>query len=104
MAIDYVADIAKYTDSVDEAVVNAMLKTYALVLKNQDAAQVSFSDPAELETVRENFLKKKLGLSDSNEVLDAAIAEVGSKISGRKNRITVYYLLAQHFNKLSVLK
>ena len=42
----------------------------------RDAASVSTSDPAELETVKQNFLIKKLGLEDG-EHLDSAIATVG---------------------------
>ena len=63
---------------------------------------MSFSDKAELKTVRENFLKKKLGLTSSDADLDAAIAEVGQKLKStrNKNRVTVYYLLAEKFGKL----
>ena len=40
-----------------------------------DASTVASSQPSELETVKNNFLIKKLGLSDGPE-LDAAIAKV----------------------------
>ena len=55
-------DISKYVSSPDEAVIEAMEKTYALALSNADARQVSFSDADELKTVRENFVKKKLSM------------------------------------------
>ena len=53
----------------------------------------------------ENFLIKKLGLSDADG-LDDAIAAVGEKMKGvsRKNRLTVYYLLAQQLGKLDALR
>ena len=103
--MDYVADVKKYTSSVDEAVVAAMEKTYRLVLSKPDTALVAWSDPEELETVKKNFLIKKLGLSDSAD-LDAGIDAVGAKLKGvsRKSRLTVYYLLAEHFGKLDALK
>ncbi|MFT3875982.1 MAG: DUF2853 family protein [Propioniciclava sp.] len=103
--MDYVADIKKYTDTVDESAVEAMAKTYRLVLSKTDSAVVAFSDPEELETVKKNFLIKKLGLTASDD-LDAGIAAVGAKMKGasRKSRLTVYYLLADHFGKLSVFK
>ena len=68
------------------------------------ASLVSFSDKAELARVRDNFLKKKLGLSQSDAELDAAIAAIGEvmKASRDKNRVTVYYLLAERFGKLSI--
>ncbi|MFA1530750.1 DUF2853 family protein [Corynebacterium belfantii] len=55
-----------------------------------------------MATVRENFVKKKLGITDSDEAIDAAIAEVGKRISGHKPRRVVYYLLAEKYGKLSV--
>lgn len=63
---------------------------------------MSFSDKSELKTVRENFLKKKLGLTNPDAELDAAIAAVGEKMKNakNKNRVTVYYLLAEHFGKI----
>lgn len=54
--------------------------------------------------VRNNFLKKKLGLTDSDADLDKAIMSAAEKMKGdrTKNRVTVYYLLAAHFGKLSM--
>lgn len=102
--MDHLADVKKYAKKVDEDVVAAMEKTYRLVLSKADSSQVSFSDEKELETVRENFLKRELGLTKSDAELDKAIKEVGEAISGRKNRLTVYYLLAEKFGKLDALK
>ncbi len=73
---------------------------------NKDAATVSGSDEAELETVKKNFLIKKLGLSDGPK-LDEAIASVMDaygKSNRNKYRAVVYYLLAKHFGKESVYK
>ena len=71
---------------------------------NKDASTVSGSDKAELETVKKNYLIKKLGLAD-NADLDAAIASVMEKY-GKSNpskyRAVVYYMLCTHFNKQSV--
>ena len=97
-----IEDIKKYAPAADEAVVAAMEKTYALALTNADARLVSYSDPDELKTVRENFVKKKLGVSASDADIDAAIAEVGKQIPGQKKRLTVYYLLAEKYGKLGV--
>ena len=103
--MDYVADVKKYTDAVDEEVVESLAKTYRLVLSKTDSAAVAYGDPAELETVKKNFLINKLGLSDADG-LDEAIAAVGAKMQGvrTKNRLTVYYLLAEHLGKLDALK
>ncbi len=71
---------------------------------NKDASTVAGSDPKELETVKNNFLIKKLGLSESDG-LDAAIEAVieqYGKSTKAKHRVVVYYLLTKHFNKESV--
>ncbi|WP_339920696.1 DUF2853 family protein [uncultured Flavobacterium sp.] len=71
---------------------------------NADAATVAGSQQAELDTVKNNFLIKKLGLADGAN-LDAGIDAIMEKY-GRSNknkyRAVVYYLLAVHFKKESV--
>ena len=71
---------------------------------NKDASTVSGGDQSELDTVKKNFLIKKLGLADDAK-LDDAIASVIEKIGKSersKYRAVVYYLLAVHFKKESV--
>ncbi len=71
---------------------------------NADAATVSGSDQKELDTVKKNFLIKKLGLADGPK-LDEAIASVIEKYgksNRNKYRAVVYYLLTKHFGKESV--
>ncbi|WP_341728558.1 DUF2853 family protein [Brooklawnia sp.] len=103
--MDYLADLKKYTTGPDEDVVAAMEKTYRLVLSQPDSAVVSYSDSEELERIKKNFLVRKLGLTDTDD-LDGGLEAVGAKMKGvhRKNRLTVYYLLAEHFGKLDVLR
>jgi hypothetical protein len=106
MATDWAADIKKYAPDADDAVIAKLLSTYRLALGNKDSAYVAASDPAELETVRKNFLKGKLGLTDDDAALDAAIKDVTTlmKADRLKSRATVYYLLAAKFGKLDVFK
>ena len=69
-----------------------------------DAALVSGSDEKELETIRTNFLIKKLGLSDGPDLkagIDAVIDRYG-RSNRQKHRPVVYYLLAKHFGRESV--
>lgn len=71
---------------------------------NADSSTISGSDSKELETVKNNFLIKKLGLADSpalDEAIHAVIEKYG-KSNPKKYRPVVYYLLAKHFNKESV--
>ena len=73
---------------------------------NRDSSTVSASDQSELDTVKNNFLIKKLGLSDGpklDEAIDAVMEQYGRSTKA-KYRAVVYYLLAKHFNKESVYK
>lgn len=68
-----------------------------------DAETVSGSDEKELATVKNNFLIKKLGLTDGPK-LDVAIATVIEKIgksNRNKYRAIVYYLLVKELGQES---
>ena len=71
---------------------------------NADSATVAGSQQSELDTIKNNFLIKKLGLA-AGPNLDAAIDVVMGKY-GRSNknkyRVVVYYLLTIHFKKESI--
>jgi hypothetical protein len=69
-----------------------------------DASTVASSQPGELETVKQNFLVRKLGLVNGED-LDAAIEKVietYGKSERNKYRAVVYYMLVKHFGKESV--
>jgi hypothetical protein len=73
---------------------------------NADAATVSGSQQSELDTIKNNFLIKKLGLKDGADLdkgIDAVIEKYG-RSNKNKYRAVVYYLLAVHFKKESVYK
>jgi hypothetical protein len=66
-----------------------------------DASLVSGSDQSELDRVKNNFLIKKLGLTDGpalDEAVKTAVAAMGSA-NKSKHRVLVYGILAKHFNK-----
>lgn len=100
---EHKATVAKYSSKVNSTALDAMAKNYALVLSNKDSQFVSCGDDRERTTVRENFLKKKLGLSSPDAELDAAIDSICQtmKEDRFKSRLAFYYLLAEKFNKLS---
>ncbi len=69
-----------------------------------DASTVAAGQPQELETVKDNFLIKKLGLADGPQLMDAinqAIDTYG-KSERNKYRAVIYYMLTKHFGKESV--
>jgi hypothetical protein len=71
--MDHLADVKKYSSSVDEAAVAGMSKTYALVMSKADTRYVAASDPVEVQRVVDNFCKKKLGRKESDADLTAVV-------------------------------
>ena len=71
---------------------------------NADASTVAAGQDSELETVKENFLMKKLGLADSPQLMEAinSVIETYGRSERNKYRAVVYYLLTKHFGKESV--
>ena len=102
---NYGEDVAKYTESVDEAAVAGIAKHLGIALRNRDSSLVSCSDKSEKERVRESWLKKKLALTDDDASLDAAVDAVCATMSAdtTKHRVTFYYLLAEQYGKLADL-
>lgn len=69
---------------------------------NRDSSTVAATDKSEVETVKKNFLMKKLGLPD-NAATDEGLAAVLKQYDDRtKYRAVVYYMLAKHFGKESI--
>ena len=66
-----------------------------------DASTVAGSQPGELETVKNNFLIKKLGLSDGPELMAAinSVIDTYGRSERNKYRAVVYYMLTKHFGK-----
>lgn len=71
---------------------------------NADASTVAGSQESELETVKKNFLMKKLGLADGPELMEAinSVIEVYGKSERNKYRAVVYYMLVKKFGKEAV--
>jgi hypothetical protein len=69
-----------------------------------DASTVAGSQPSELETVKKNFLMKKLGLADSDDLMGAidSVIETYGRSERNKYRAVIYYMLTKHFGKESV--
>lgn len=71
---------------------------------NADGSTVASSQASELETVKDSFLVKKLGLSESPELMEGInkVVETYGKSERNKYRAVVYYMLTKHFKKESV--
>lgn len=69
-----------------------------------DASTVAASQESELETVKKNFLMKKLGLADGPELMEAinAVIETYGRSERNKYRAVIYYMLTKHFGKEAI--
>ncbi len=106
--------IAKYADDLktkckmtpDMAFLTKVTIGCGPAIYNADSATVAGTDASELETVKNNFLIKKLGLADGPKLMEAinAVIDTYGRAERNKYRAVVYYMLAKHFGKESVYK
>lgn len=85
---------------IDHELLDDLVGRMKLIVSNRDAMLVSGSDPVELETVRKNFVVKKLGIDDK-EKGEAAVTKVAEKMSDikQKNRVAFYYMVQKELGK-----
>lgn len=71
---------------------------------NADSETVAGTDKSELETVKNNFLVKKLGLADGPALMEAinAVIDTYGRAERNKYRAVVYYMLTKHFGKEAI--
>ncbi|MDQ6772145.1 MAG: DUF2853 family protein [Candidatus Dormibacteraeota bacterium] len=102
MAQEHIAAVQKYVTGPNEAVVDGIVKHLGIALQSRDSSLVACSDKSERDRVRDSFLKRKLGLTGSDDQLDAAVMEICQKMQAERDkpRVTFYYLLAEKFGKL----
>ncbi|WP_394972262.1 DUF2853 family protein [uncultured Croceitalea sp.] len=103
----YAADIkSKFGETPDMDLLTKVAIGLGPAIYNLDASKVSGSDDKELQTVKNNFLMKKLGLSDSPQLMDAinSVIDKYGRSDKNKHRAVIYYQLARHFKKESVYK
>ncbi len=85
----------------DEYIAN-IAKSLGPAIYRADTEIVACGDKSELDRIRNNYLKKKLGLEDDNQTLDAMIQRVCEKLgtsNRRKYRALFYGLLAKEAGK-----
>jgi large conductance mechanosensitive channel len=101
---DWAVDVLKYSPAANAKAIAGVVRYCGIALRNRDSSLVAFSDKTEVTYVREHFLKKKLALTLPDSELDSALDAVGERMKAdrTKNRVTVYYLLAEHFGMLSM--
>ncbi len=103
--IKYWENVKKYDEAADEEIVKKIVNHLGIALNSKDASLVACSDEEERNTVRDSWLKKKLGLEADDADLDAKVMAVCETMKEDKNkcRVVFYYLLAKTEDKLSEL-
>jgi len=100
-----IAEAKKLNLNISDDLITKVVISLGPSVYNKDAEVVACGQPAELDRVKNNFLKKKLGLTNDDAELDKAIKEVCEQLgtSNRsKKRVHMYALLAMKFNKTDV--
>lgn len=104
--------IAKYADDLknkckvtpDMALLTKVTIGCGPAIYDADSETVAASQESELETVKKNFLMKKLGLADGPELMKAinSVIDTYGRSERNKYRAVVYYMLTKHFGKEAV--
>ncbi len=100
----YTSEAEKLDIAIDADLFKLVAKGLGPSIYKEDAELVSSSNKAELDTIKKNFLIKKLGQDDS-EKLDEAIQKVIDTLGSsnrRKYRALFYYLLVKELGAESV--
>jgi hypothetical protein len=96
--------VAQYRAAMDKLGISYTVGKFEAVTKacgpsiyNKDAETVSSSDQAEMDRVKNNYLKKKLGLTDSDDldgIVQYAVDKMGA--SNRNKYRAIFYYLCSH--------
>lgn len=90
----------------DVDLLRKIAKSMGPSIYNADAETVASSSESEVDTVKKNFVMKKLGETDESKVNEAVnqVLEKYGKSNRNKYRVVIYYLLTKHFGKESLYK
>ncbi len=98
----YQAENKKLNLGLSDDYIAKISKSLGPAIYRADTEIVACGDKSELDRIRNNYLKKKLGLEDANDKLDEMIQRVCKKLgtsNRRKFRSLFYGLLAIEANK-----
>jgi len=92
--------------AVDRPLLEAIAKSLGPSIYQKDAVLVAAGQKSELETIKKNYLIKKLGCPDGpglDTAMNKAITKIG-KSRRNKMRPVFYYLLVKELGKESVYR
>ncbi len=96
------AQLVELGVDVNDALLEKLVKGFGIANMSLDASLVSASDQSELDTLKDGFMTKKLGMDDA-AAKDAAVTAVMEKMKQfrQKRRGAVCYLLTVDLGKES---
>lgn len=97
----YKSNMEKLGLDYEEDKLRACVKACGPSIYNADSETVSSGDPEEMARVKNNYLIKKLGLSEEDDldaILDYAVEKIG-KSNRKKYRAIMYYLCSEKAGK-----
>ncbi len=100
----YAADIKeKFGEDPDMDLLTKVTVGLGPAIYNLDASKVSGTAEKELETVKNNYLIKKLGMTERADMMPAIINLVEKYGTSNRNkyRAVVYYMLCRQFDRAS---
>ena len=98
-AADYIEDVRRYDAGASETVVQKIVDHLGSTLNSKDGSLVACSDQKEKDQIVKSWCEAKLGLSgDCSKIVDDICALM--KEDHNKQRVTFYYLVAQHIGLL----
>jgi hypothetical protein len=95
----YTKELEELWETVDSELVETLVGNLSSILWDRDKTNVAATDPAELATVKKNFVENKLGVTGPDA--DTAIEAVCAMMKGdrTKSRVVFYYLLCKKLGK-----
>jgi len=102
----YVKQMKEQKIPVNRELLEKIAKSLGPSIYRRDAALVAAGQKSELETIKKNFLIKKLGCKDDaklDKALEKAVTKIG-KSRRNKQRAVFYYILVKELKKESVFK
>ncbi len=101
----YKKELSKIKVKVDEVLLKAVVKSLGPAVYREDASMISAADADELERVKQNFMVRRLGLTDSprlETMLNKAIDQMG-RSKTNKHRAVLYYLITRDSKREAAL-
>jgi len=89
----------------NEDLLTSVAKSLGPSIYKQDALLVAAGDKTEVETIKKNFVAKKLGVEGSaaDTAIEYAVEKIGSS-NRQKLRPVFYYLIVEKLGKQAVYK